>query len=509
MAGVTTRVARGGIWSLAGQFLAVGASFVATPFVIRLLGTEAYGVLALVNLVIGYLSFADAGMGEASTRLASAAHARGDDAAESAAIWTTLVIALVPTLLGATALVVSAPILVTRVFHFPATLQGSGIAALRIAALGFVGRNLAGVLNTPQTVRLRLDLCTVINSGFGVAQIALVPIVLAAGGGLPGAVWVITLAACGTALAHAIVALDLLPQLARPRLRWSLVAGAAAFGAAVAASSLLNIALTSSEKVILTWFGSVKALAYYSVALTFAGFLSIVPTALGQGLMPAFAQLGSLDDRGALQQLYARALRATMFWTAPVTMMMCVIARPFFTLWAGAEFGRESTLPFYILLGGLVFNVVAFIPYRLMTAQGRAGFTARYHALELIPYLACTGALTYWFGARGAAAAWSLRQVVAAVVFLSAVSRLEHLKPVALGSNRSSFALALLMLIIPGALAFAAESIVVRGAIALAAVLGYAAVIWTRVLSDEERTWMSGILHPRGLLTGAAQSGVA
>src|SRR6267378_1205012 len=72
--GLTSRVVRGSIWHLTGQ----GVTMLATPFVIRLLGPQQYGIVAFVNVLIGYLSFADMGMGTASTRFGALAHARGD-----------------------------------------------------------------------------------------------------------------------------------------------------------------------------------------------------------------------------------------------------------------------------------------------------------------------------------------------------------------------------------------------------------------------------------------------
>src|SRR5882672_3597599 len=94
--GITSRVVRGSLWNLGGQGVTMLATLVATPFVIRLLGAPGYGVLALVHVLIGYLSFADMGMGTASTRFGSVAHARGDDQGEATAIWSALALAAVP-----------------------------------------------------------------------------------------------------------------------------------------------------------------------------------------------------------------------------------------------------------------------------------------------------------------------------------------------------------------------------------------------------------------------------
>src|SRR5882757_6872367 len=106
--GLTSRVVHGSLLNLIGQGVTMLATLAATPFVIRLLGPPGYGVLALVHVLIGYLSFADMGMGTASTRFGSVAHAQGNDQGEATAIWSALALAAVPATTIALALALGA-----------------------------------------------------------------------------------------------------------------------------------------------------------------------------------------------------------------------------------------------------------------------------------------------------------------------------------------------------------------------------------------------------------------
>lgn len=76
---MTTKVVKGSLWTLAGQVAPLAVSLVATPFVIRLLGAESYGVLILIGLIPTYLGFAAFGMSMASTKFGSEAYAEGDE----------------------------------------------------------------------------------------------------------------------------------------------------------------------------------------------------------------------------------------------------------------------------------------------------------------------------------------------------------------------------------------------------------------------------------------------
>src|SRR3954467_2408603 len=159
------KVLKGSTWSLFGQGGVLIASAIATPFTIRFLGTERYGALALLNLIVSYLGVADLGMGTASTRFGSDAFGQQDEGREAAVIWTSLAVASVPLLLIFVAWVAFAVFIPSRVFGIDASLASDFSAAMRWAAAVFLVRAVTGIVNTPQFVRLRFDTHTLINSG--------------------------------------------------------------------------------------------------------------------------------------------------------------------------------------------------------------------------------------------------------------------------------------------------------------------------------------------------------
>ncbi len=491
--GMTTRVMRGTMWGVGGHGVIFLTTFIATPFVIRLLGAEGYGVLALINVLIGYLAFADMGMGTASTRFGADAHAKDDDCEEASVIWTSLLIAFVPSALFALALFFFAGFLVEQILQLPVFLQEEAILALRLAAIAYVARTIANVLNTPQLVRLRLDLNILITVGTSVLQIALVPVVLVLGGGLVSAVAVMMGATLANMIIHGIVSQRLLPSLSRPRISSSLLRPLMIFGGGLVVSTLADVLLVNSEKIMLPRFASVTALAHYAVAFNVAGMLALLPRVMCQVLLPAFSQLQAKPDREPLQRLYVRALRGTLLWIAPVVLLLCVAARPFFTLWAGAEYGRESTLPFYVLIVGLIFNIMSNVPYTLLMAYGRSDLIARFHLAELLPYLFCAALFVYLWGAVGAALAWSLRVIADALLFIAAERRISAFSFSLVPINRGSYMAAIAILFLPLLLTW--NSVLAPGllfSLVFLCVLSYCGLVWARVLTDEERNWALG-----------------
>lgn len=491
--GMTTRVVRGSLWSVGGQAVVIATSLVATPFVIRLLGAESYGVLALINVLIGYIAFADLGMGAASTRFGSRAHARGDDEEEASVVWTALALSFFTSSSSALAMAVAAPWLVEHALRLPAHLHSSAVIALRVAALGFVARAASGVLNTPQLARLRVDIYTLINSGSAVVQVALVPVALALGGGLVGAVTVVAAASASALLVHASVSSKLLHALVRPRFDAKAMRSLLGFGGALIVSGVVTIALMNAEKVFLTRFASVTSLAYYSVAFTVANLMLVLPAAMGQSLLPAFTRLHEQGDREGLRKLYTRSLRANLLWAVPLATVVCVMAKPFLTVWAGPEFGRESAAPLYILTGGILFNVMAYIPCNLLLSVGRANLVARIHVSELIPYVLVAALATYWLGAAGAALAWSLRVIADAVLMFGGANRNAGLSLSLYPERRVAYAASVLALLLPLlSVSWLSDSSAARAGAALLSLAVYSAIVWSRVLEDDEREWLVG-----------------
>ncbi|MBI1765365.1 MAG: flippase [Acidobacteria bacterium] len=485
------QVARGSLWNLGGQGVTLVASFVATPLVIRWLGAEAYGVLTLINLLIGYLAFGDLGMGMASTRYGAEAHARGDDEGEATVIWTALLIGLAPVLVLAVLLVLTAELLLERGLHLPAALQPPATLALRIAALGFMARALSSVLNTPQLVRLRMRLNSLLTTGANLAQIIFTPIVLWCGGGLVGAVAVVAVSNGLLALVHGFFSLRLLPQLVRPRFDFVMLRSLARFGAALVASQLAALVLANGEKLVLARVASVKTLAHYTVAYTLANLLTMIPTALGQVLLPALTRLQASAARADLQRLYQQASRAILVTAPPLVVIMALLAQPFFTFWAGAEYGRESTGPFYLLLGGAVFNILAVAPLNLVLAAGKAELVARYYWLELLPYILCVITLTWWFGARGAALAWGLRVLTDAVLFIRASRQLSGLPFSPFASSWRAYFAGVLWLLLPlCAGKWFGWPPLWQGFVVTGALLSYGGLAYRVLLNPEDREWL-------------------
>lgn len=480
---LTARVVRAGAWSLGSQVATLAASLVATPFVIRALGTEGYGAFAFLQLMLSYLAISELGMGGAASRFASSARASSSPRTESNIVFTSLAIAIGPALLMAALIVIaSEPIALS--------LLGSGelrddvATALRLAAVILTARAVANVLSAPQFARLRLDVNALVAGGTSVAQIALVPIALVFIPSVSTAIAVMAAVSLVAVVLHAVASWRIAPASMRIGFDAQMVRPLAGYGAATGGMILVGVALAHSEKLILAQLAGVAALAYLSIAYTIARLTAILPGALAPALLPAFARLHASGEIEAARALYGRAARYLFVLLAPGALILCVVGAPFLRVWAGPEFERESFVPLCILAGAAVIDGLSYVPRVYLSAIGRPQRILRYQLVSLPFYILLAIALVIPFAAVGAAIAWSLRATAEAGLLARAVARLGPSEAVPVRIRWAAVLASMGALVLPsGAAALLGAGLTT---VALLAVLGGAAyaVIVSRTLID-------------------------
>lgn len=485
---MTTKVVKGTLWTLIGVLVPIAVSLFTTPIVTRLLGAESYGLFVLILLIPTYLGFADFGMNVASTKFASTAYAEGSHEREARIVRTSALIVLVSSLpLTAVMIIFSRPIV--GLFNVPEYLVNEAAFALKIAGIIFVVNFLGNVFNTPELTRLRMDINVWIIYGARILGLIFTPIVVYLGGGITGAVVVALCTALLTLTGHLVASVRMLPELIGFSIDRASVRPMVRFGGSLVIAGVAGVLLVNLEKFILTQATSVETLAYYSIAASFAGMLGVFSGSMAQSLFPAFSQLQGEENRPALNALYSRGLRLTLVFLIPAVVIMVLAARPFFTYWFSAEFGRESTGPFYVIAVGVFFNVLAYFPYSVVMASGRSDIFAKIYWAELIPYIFLVWWLASRFGAAGAAAAWSVRVMFDAVILFWLARRISRVSY----HHRTmpQFTAALLIMTLPvAALIYYNELNPAVGVIALISTTAYAAIVLNKVIEKEEIVWL-------------------
>ena len=417
-------LARNGVWNLAGLGLPAVAALVALPALLRGLGEERFGILAISWTVVGYFSLFDFGIGRALTTRISAELGVGRPERGAGIAWTGLVLMGGLGLLGTLAVLAATPLLLTRVLHVPAELHDESRAAflLMAATLPFVitTAGTRGILEAHQ----RFDLVNAVRVPLGLLNflgpLAMLPFSTSLAA-------LVAVLAAGRVLAwgaSAVLAKRVMPSLGgRPRLVRAEVGPLLRIGGWMTVTNTVGPIIVYADRFLIAGLVSTAAITWYVTPFEVIGRLLIITTAIASVLFPAFAA-SFRGDRALTARRYDQGLRATAALLFPVCLAVACIGPWALAHWVGEDLARASGRVARLLAVGVFANAMGQVPFTLVQATGRPDLSAKLHLAELPLYVALLAWLTRTYGVEGAALAFALRALVDTLCLMAIARRL-------------------------------------------------------------------------------------
>ena len=401
-------LATNAVWNLLGQALPALAAVGAIPVIVRAIGIDRLGVLAIAWAFVGYFSVFDLGMGRAITKQVAerlGTEAEGDI---PRLVWSGLA---VMTALGASAALaglVLLPLLVTHVFNIPGSIGSEARATFGIldAAIPVVilSGALRGVLEAQQRFPAIATVRAVSGLGTYLGPLAMLPFTH----DLAWLVALIAISRVGVLIAFALLCLRSLPALRRPALDLLALRGLAAFGLWVTAGNVVSPLLQYLDRFVIAAMASIAAVAYYTTPFDTATKLLLVPVSVMGVLFPAFASaLNTGSER--VRTLLLRVEDYLLAGLYPVTAAGVLLGPWILSLWLGPSFALHSARVLQVVLIGVLVNSLAPAPFALLQASGRPDLTGKLSLLELPIYVLALALLIPHLGILGAALAFTLR----------------------------------------------------------------------------------------------------
>jgi O-antigen/teichoic acid export membrane protein len=483
-------LARNALLNLAGHGAPLLAALFLLPPLVSRLDAERFGFLALAWALVGYFSLFDLGLGRALSRLVAERRGTEREADLPDLSKTALSLTLA---LGAAAGVVlfaAARPICESVLNLSPALRPEAETALRVLALSLPLVTLTAALRGLLEAGQRFDWVNAIRVPLGILTFA---------APLAATWWSVSLVGLASALALMRLAAFVAHWAACASLWPALVGlgsprGVAAremlgFGAWLTVSNVVGPLMVYIDRFVIAGVLAVSWVAYYSAPYELVTRLWLIPAALTGVLFPAMAA-ASPERLGALYRTGTKAVLITVF---PLALVATVFAQDWLHAWLGAEFAARGMRVAQLLCFGAAVNCLAYLPFTLLQARGRADLPAKAHLVELPLYLALLWALVARWGIEGAALAWALRCVADAIVLF--VLARGTVQAAFSGPQMMTIGLAVL------ALALAVTPFGITGKIiyTLAALAVFCVLGWLLLLDESER---SRARHPFALLSG-------
>lgn len=408
-------LARHTLYNLGASVLPLLLSLVTVPIYLKYIGTERYGVLAVIWAILNYFGFFDLGFGRAvSQRMAKLSETDGSE--RSKLLWTALLCTLGMGILASGVLWLFADyILLDKIEMTNASrAEVSGALYWMLIALPVIlpMTVLIGALQA----RLRFGETNAIQL-IGNLISVLLPLALSAQGYVT--LDVLVPAALVSRLVMLIMLLNqcskYVPLTGKPRIDYVHFKALISYGGWVSIMAFLAPLLVTVDRLIIATLSGAKAVAYYTVPYDLASRASIVSSSLGGAIFP---RLAAADSEQGLH-LAVRATKLLIAVMTPVVVAAMFLARPFLTIWVGEAFATASAGVTELILIGVWINALVIPHYSRMLASEDPKVVVMIYLFEIPIYLSMMWMGIKLWGVVGAAAAWSLRILMDTTILLN------------------------------------------------------------------------------------------
>ena len=346
--------------NVSAWFVPALTALVAVPITVRGLGTAAYGLLALVTALTGFLGLMELGLGTAIVRYLSFYRALNQGRPMVGIVRFAVVWFGIAGLVGGVVLFVGAEWFARSLLKIPPDMVATAVAVIRISAFGFFTGMLVSVGSAIPQSFLRYDLSAVSTIVFGVLGAAGPAVLVLLGFGLE------VIVAYGVAtnviaiVAYAVIAAYLfkpIDRLAGPS--WSSIRGETLRFAGVAALNQIHSVVTlQATRIVVGAASGVAAAAYYQVPAMLASRVNSGLQRVAYVIFPTASGMYARNDAEGVDNLYLRTSRLFFAVNASVTMAMCALAYPLLAYWVSPEYAREGAVALIIFSLASAVNAV-------------------------------------------------------------------------------------------------------------------------------------------------------
>jgi O-antigen/teichoic acid export membrane protein len=403
------------LFNFLGRFWAFIATFLLTPYILRHLTANEFGVWVVFNVFASSFTLLDLGLGSAFVKFISTYDAHKDTDSINRVIYSGLAFYCI---LGA--LFVGLGSLVGE--HLFRWLGISGVVGLstiyRLALIACALSNVAAMFLGVFRGIQRMDKSNAIEIGIILLNSAGTVFVLQGGFGLMG----LAVNAAVTALISVVIAWRLVRRSV-PRLRsgkhfdGALLGQMFRYGAQILVSRVGSVVCFQLPNLIVAKFAGVAAVPFYEVSARLSASVRAVPLLMMSALIPATSELSARNEKAKIVRAYTIASKYVAMTTIGLVGFVILEAHSIIRLWLGPGF-EQSAILVQLLVLGYGANVLGGPASQTGAGVGRPEFDMRSTLLLtfLSPVLGI--ALVAKYGIAGVAAGTASALVAAAIYLL-------------------------------------------------------------------------------------------
>lgn len=415
--------------SFASQIYVTLVGIVMVPMYVRYMGAEAYGLVGFFAMLQAWFNLLDIGLTPTIARETARQRGGATDALSYRRLVRALeVIFLTIALAGGASMLAAAGYIARdwlRVSELPA---GQVLASVRLMAIIITLRWMAGlyrgaISGAEQLVWLGGFNATVATLRF----VGVLPVLVFVGTSPTlffGYQLAVALVELVVLVAYAYGRFPSIPAGTRLPWNWAPLKPLLRFSLTIAFTSSVWIAVTQTDKLVLSRILPLAEYGYFTLAVLVASGIMILSGPIGNAIMPRLARLEAEGAHAQMIRIYRDATQLVVIVAGSASITVALCAEALLWAWTGDAGLARRAAPMLVLyaMGNGVLAVAAF-PYYLQFAKG----DLRLHVIGNAVFVVLLIPLVIWaasaFGGVGAGYVWLGMNLLSFVAWLPLVHR--------------------------------------------------------------------------------------
>lgn len=424
---ISTKIIRNTIFNIIGRFWGILVALVLTPYIIRHIGIERFGIWAIVGVLTGYFGLLDFGIGTSFIKYIAEFYTKKDFKKINQVVNTGFIFySIFAILIIPLGFFIINPLL--TLFKIPQELYNEALFVFLLGIILFGVSNAVSAFTAIQAGLQRMDITNKVAIVISIPMVIGVVFFLEKGYGLRGLMVNNAIILVISSVVNIAIAFKILPELRFNLFSFSkeMFKKLFKFGYKLQISTIASLFHFQLDKILLAYFLSIGFVTYYAVAAQLASRIRGIPLLLVSAIFPAASELEARTNKELLYALYFRSMKYIVLIGLPVSLLIILLASPFIDLWLGKGF-EMSVLTLQILMIGYFFNIMTGPGFHILNGIGKPQYGMRSSILAAFLNLVLSVVLVIKIGYFGVVIGTAVAMVITASYFISMFHRVMNI----------------------------------------------------------------------------------
>lgn len=399
-------------------------SLISVPYLINKLGVDAYGVLSLSLIVIGYSSLFDFGLARGITKYIAEYNVINDIEKIRKLVKTSFSLYLIMGLVGALILAILTHFFLMKIFKIPGWMQQEALITFYLTAFYLIFRLPQLFVQAIAIGYQKIYLLNFINTIFNSLKIIFSVVVLWLGYFLQTVVVVNVIIGIVHFFVLYIFVKKSLPQgSVIPSYDKNTAAMVLGYSIKSFTADSIGMFITYVDKFIIGIFLPIANLAYYSVPFEISSRAWEFQVSAIATLFPTFSMYNAANENVEFDRLYRRITKAIVITAVFVSTFVSIFAIEILKYWIGLEFALRAHQILRVVSWGVLTSSLLSIIGIILYSTSNLSKAIKVNLVMLTIHIIVSLVLIHYYGIFGIALSWLLTHLIGLFILVPWVNK--------------------------------------------------------------------------------------